>query len=140
MATKLIKRFREATSFWISPFLLVDHVQGNRFATLSQMRVQLPQSVVSFSRNLYRACRREIALREFLTRQFDQAAHQFCSRRGTGNDGRARYYPLVSSQWNRLARNRVYLRNYIVSAIYLYPETQFLWLKLTPMDNTLVPT
>jgi len=67
--------------------LIVDRVQGDPFASPSQVRVQLPQSVAGFPRNLYQSHSREIALRDYLTRQFDHAARDISSRRGTGNSG-----------------------------------------------------
>ena len=67
--------------------LIVDRVQGDPFATPSQVRVQLPQSVASFPHDLYRTLSREIALRDYLTRQFERAARDISSRRGTGNSG-----------------------------------------------------
>ncbi|MBD0362060.1 MAG: ABC-ATPase domain-containing protein, partial [Coleofasciculus sp. C3-bin4] len=67
--------------------LIVDRVQGDPFASPSQVRVQLPQSVAGFPRNLYQSRSREIALRDYLTRQFDHAARDISSRRGTGNSG-----------------------------------------------------
>jgi predicted ABC-class ATPase len=67
--------------------LIIDRVQGDPFATPSQVRVQLPQSVAGFPRNLYQSHSREIALRDYLTRQFDHAARDISSRRGTGNSG-----------------------------------------------------
>ncbi len=67
--------------------LIIDRVQGDPFATPSQVRVQVPQSVAGFPQNLYGTRSREIALRDYLTRQFDHAAREFSSRRGTGNSG-----------------------------------------------------
>lgn len=67
--------------------LIIDRVQGDPFATPSQVRVQLPQSVAGFPRNLYQNRSREIALRDYLTRQFDLKARDISSRRGTGNSG-----------------------------------------------------
>ena len=67
--------------------LIVDRVQGDPFASPSQVRVQLPQSVAGFPRNLYQSRSREIALRDYLTRQFDNVARDIRSRRGTGNSG-----------------------------------------------------
>jgi predicted ABC-class ATPase len=67
--------------------LIIDRVQGDPFATPSQVRVQLPQSVAGFPRKLYQTRSREVALRDYLTRQFDRAAKDISSRRGTGNSG-----------------------------------------------------
>lgn len=67
--------------------LIIDRVQGDPFASPSQVRVQVPQSVAGFPRYLYQTLAREIALRDYLTRQFDGAAREMSSRRGTGKSG-----------------------------------------------------
>ncbi|HEY9611010.1 ABC-ATPase domain-containing protein [Allocoleopsis sp.] len=64
--------------------LIIDRVQGDPFASPSQLRVQIPQSVADFPPNLYQTRSREIALRDYLTRQFDKVAQELSSRRGTG--------------------------------------------------------
>lgn len=67
--------------------LLIDRVQGDPFAAPSQLRVQLPQTVARFPQELYQSRSREIALRDYLTRQFDQAAGKIRAVRGTGKSG-----------------------------------------------------
>ncbi|NET07361.1 MAG: ABC-ATPase domain-containing protein [Symploca sp. SIO2B6] len=67
--------------------LIIDRVQGDPFASPSQIRVQLPHVVANFPSSLYQNRSREIALRDYLTRQFEQAAREVSSRRGTGNSG-----------------------------------------------------
>jgi len=67
--------------------LIIDRVQGDPFASPSQLRVQLPQPVAGFPSNLYQTHSREIALRDYLTRQFDKVAQELSSRRGTGKSG-----------------------------------------------------
>lgn len=67
--------------------LIIDRVQGDPFATPSQCRVKLPTSIAGFPRDLYRTHSREIALRDYLTRQFDSSARAIRQRRGTGSSG-----------------------------------------------------
>ncbi|PSP26463.1 MAG: ATPase [Cyanobacteria bacterium SW_8_48_13] len=67
--------------------LIIDYVQGDPFAAPSQLRVQVPQSVAGFPRDLYNSRSREVALRDYLTRQFDKAAQEITSSRGTGKSG-----------------------------------------------------
>ncbi len=67
--------------------LIIDRVQGDPFASPSQLRVQVPQSIADFPPNLYQTHSREIALRDYLTRQFDKEARDISSRRGTGKSG-----------------------------------------------------
>jgi predicted ABC-class ATPase len=67
--------------------LIVDYIQGDPFASPSQLQVQIPQNVAQFPSQLFRSKSREIALRDYLTRQFDKAAKSVSSRRGTGKSG-----------------------------------------------------
>ena len=67
--------------------LVIDRIQGDPFATPSQIRVQIPQSVAGFPGNLYQNQSREIALCDYITRTFCQATKKISSRRGTGNSG-----------------------------------------------------
>ncbi|NEO26753.1 MAG: ABC-ATPase domain-containing protein [Kamptonema sp. SIO4C4] len=67
--------------------LIIDHVQGDPFAAPSKFRVKVPQSLANFPPKLFTPPSREIALRDFLTRQFDEAAKTLSSRRGTGKSG-----------------------------------------------------
>ena len=67
--------------------LIIDYVQGDPFASPSQVRVTVPQQVAGFSPQLYQTKSREIATRDYIARQFVQAARQFSSHRGTGKSG-----------------------------------------------------
>ena len=67
--------------------LVIDYVQGDPFASPSQFRVLVPQGVAQFPPQLYQTRTREVALRDYLTRQFEQAARDVSSRRGTGKSG-----------------------------------------------------
>lgn len=67
--------------------LIIDYVQGDPFAAPSKLRVQVPHSIAAFPPELYRTPIREIALRDFLTREFDKMARDVSGRRGTGKSG-----------------------------------------------------
>lgn len=68
--------------------LIVDHVQGDPFASASRIRVRVPQRVAAFPRYTYSNKSREIAFRDFLTRRFSEATRKFCrGNRGTGKSG-----------------------------------------------------
>jgi predicted ABC-class ATPase len=67
--------------------LIIDWVQGDPFASPSQCRVQVPQALAAFPETLSASPSREIALRDYLTRQFAQAAQAICQRCGSGNSG-----------------------------------------------------
>lgn len=68
--------------------LLIDYVQGDPFASPSRIRVQIPQTVAQFPEDTFHNKSREVALRDFLTREFYKASQQFCKgNRGTGKSG-----------------------------------------------------
>ncbi|MGL5943321.1 MAG: ABC-ATPase domain-containing protein [Waterburya sp.] len=86
--------------------LIIDYVQGDPFAAPSQLRVIIPQTVADFPKQLYQSVSREIALRDYLARQFAQAAAQLSSNRGTGKSGLIAVAPLGQEV---LARTAVYI-------------------------------
>lgn len=65
----------------------IDRVQGDPFASPSQVRVQVPQTIANFPAELYRSRSRAIALRDYLNRQFDQVARSLKQNRGMGSSG-----------------------------------------------------
>lgn len=67
--------------------LIIDYVQGDPFASPSRFRVQIPPAIAAFPPQLYQNPIREVALRDYVTRQFDSAAYEVSSRRGTGKSG-----------------------------------------------------
>ena len=67
--------------------LIVDHVQGDPFAAPSKLRVRVPQSIARFPRSTFSSRSRQIALGDYLTRQFARAAKRASSNRGTGKSG-----------------------------------------------------
>ncbi|MEG4483874.1 ABC-ATPase domain-containing protein [Microcoleus sp. D2_18a_B4] len=67
--------------------LIIDYVQGDPFASPSKFRVRVPPHIAQIPRELFNSRSREIALRDYLTRQFDKAAHSISSKRGTGKSG-----------------------------------------------------
>ncbi|HEY9642964.1 MAG TPA: ABC-ATPase domain-containing protein [Coleofasciculaceae cyanobacterium] len=82
------KAYQEIQGFYdFSDFILIiDHVQGDPFAAPSRLRVQIPQTNAQFPPALYASPSREIALRDYLTRQFHQATAVLKSR-GSGKSG-----------------------------------------------------
>jgi len=68
--------------------LLIDHVQGDPFASPSRVRVQVAQSEAGFPPETFSSTSRQIALRNFLTRRFAEAARRLSrGRRGSGKSG-----------------------------------------------------
>ena len=68
--------------------LYIDNAQADPFASPSRVRVRLPQKVTSFPALTYQNRSREIALRDFLTRRFNEASMRFSrGGRGTGLSG-----------------------------------------------------
>jgi len=73
--------FREYTVY-------VDHVQGDPFASPSRVRVQVSQKLAGFPADTFSSRSRQIALRDFLTRVFCQAARRYSKgNRGSGKSG-----------------------------------------------------
>ncbi|EAW37511.1 ABC-ATPase domain-containing protein [Lyngbya sp. PCC 8106] len=67
--------------------LIIDYVQGDPFAAPSKFRVHISPNIAGFPPELYENRIREIALRDYLTRQFDRNSREISSRRGTGKSG-----------------------------------------------------
>ncbi len=67
--------------------LMIDHVQGDPFAAPSRLRIQIPQAEAAFPPMLYQSPSRAVALRDYLNRQFERAAHQIQAKRGSGKSG-----------------------------------------------------
>ena len=67
--------------------LIVDYVQGDPFASPSKFRVKVPPNIAQIPSEIFKSRSREIALRDYLTRQFDKAAHSISSNRGSGKSG-----------------------------------------------------
>jgi predicted ABC-class ATPase len=68
--------------------LSVDYVQGDPFASPSRVRVHIPQTTAQFPEDTFCNKSREIAVRDYITRNFFKATKKFCKgRRGTGKSG-----------------------------------------------------
>ncbi|NJN72509.1 MAG: ABC-ATPase domain-containing protein [Limnothrix sp. RL_2_0] len=67
--------------------LIIDYVQGDPFAAPTQCSAIITQAIAKFPEELYSTLSREIALRDYLSRQFAQVAREFSGFRGTGKSG-----------------------------------------------------
>ena len=67
--------------------LIIDYVQGDPFASPSQLRIVIPQGIANFPPQLYQSFSREVALRDYLARQFNRGSKRLSSNRGTGKSG-----------------------------------------------------
>ncbi len=68
--------------------LIVDYVQGDPFATPSKVIVHVPDEISQFPSDTYENKSREVALRDFLTREFFRNAGKYSKgNRGTGSSG-----------------------------------------------------
>ncbi len=67
--------------------LIIDHVQGDPFASPSKFRLQIPQTIAAFPPQLYASSSRKIALCDYLTRRFDLVAREVSLHRGSGKSG-----------------------------------------------------
>ncbi|MGL5871487.1 MAG: ABC-ATPase domain-containing protein [Xenococcaceae cyanobacterium] len=101
--------FREFT-------LIVDRTQADPFAPPSKFRVKVPQSVAGFPSQLFQSPSRNVALRDYLTRQFDKVARRISSRRGMGKSG---LIAIVSVGQEVLDRNSVFIDESFVEVRFL---------------------
>jgi predicted ABC-class ATPase len=67
--------------------LFIDRVQGDPFATPSNVRIRIPQRVAGFPAEIFSSRSREIALRDFLTRALYQQARKHSRKAGSGYSG-----------------------------------------------------
>ncbi len=68
--------------------LIIDHVQGDPFASPSKVRLQIDQSRAGFPEKLFANKPRRIALQDFLARSFSRAIKQIARlNRGIGKSG-----------------------------------------------------
>jgi len=67
--------------------LHIDYVQGDPFAAPSQLRVVIPQATAQFPDDLYHTASRQIALEDYLTRQFHRYTRRLSANRGSGKSG-----------------------------------------------------
>lgn len=86
--------------------LIIDHVQGDPFASPSKVIVKVPQAIAQFPPSLYQSPSREIALRDYLTRQFAEVAQNLSSYRGTGKSG---LITIVSVKQEILPRTSIFV-------------------------------
>ena len=83
--------------------LIIDHVQGDPFASPSQLRIIIPQKIANFPAQLYQSQSREVATRDYIARQFAHGAKQISSPRGTGKSGLIAIAPLGQEVLERTA-------------------------------------
>lgn len=67
--------------------LIIDHVQGDPFAAPSKFRIKIPITNAGFPEDTLLSKTRQIALRDFITREFASAAKSFSHHTGTGKGG-----------------------------------------------------
>ncbi len=67
--------------------LIIDYVQGDPFAAPSRLRVRVPQKTARFPAYTYRSRSREVALKDYMTRQFARITGKEDAHRGSGKSG-----------------------------------------------------
>ncbi|MBF2034344.1 MAG: ABC-ATPase domain-containing protein [Leptolyngbyaceae cyanobacterium T60_A2020_046] len=67
--------------------LHVDHVQGDPFAALSQVRVWVDGAIAQFPADLLTTATRRMAVADFVVRQFHHQAQQWRRSQGSGKSG-----------------------------------------------------
>ena len=87
---KAYKDIQDSYRFDEDNFVLhIDYVQGDPFASPSKVRVVVPQRIAGFPEECFANRSREIATRDFLTREFAGAIKKHSKgSRGTGKSGK----------------------------------------------------
>ncbi|MDJ0511498.1 MAG: ABC-ATPase domain-containing protein [Crocosphaera sp.] len=67
--------------------LIIEHIQGDPFASPSRVIIKLAHNIANFPSELYKNQSRKIALEDYLIRQFSQVCQQLSQHRGTGKSG-----------------------------------------------------
>lgn len=67
--------------------LIIDHVQGDPFASPSKIRIKIPQSVACFPENLFTSPLRNTAFTDYIHRQISNKLKQISQKRGSGKSG-----------------------------------------------------
>jgi predicted ABC-class ATPase len=67
--------------------LIIDHVQGDPFASPTKIIVKVPHAIAGFANSLYNTPIRSLALRDFLVRRFEEKSKELSAFRGTGRSG-----------------------------------------------------
>ena len=96
--------------------LTIQQVQGDPFASPSKLRVEIPQAIASFPHSLYQTQSREVALRDYLTRQFERVAKGLSAHRGTGQSGLIK---MVLPGQEVLARTSILLNDQRIEARFV---------------------
>ena len=86
--------------------LIIDRVQGDPFAAPSQVRMIIPQEIGKFPPQLYQNQSREVAIRDYLARQFARVARGLSKNRGSGKSG---LIAIASLGQEVLARTAVFI-------------------------------
>ncbi|HAC65938.1 MAG TPA: ATPase [Cyanothece sp. UBA12306] len=104
------KAYKEIKGTYQFPdfILIIDHVQGDPFAAPSKIIVKVPQELAGFPPSLYQSLSREIALRDYITRQLAQVAQKLSNHRGTGKSG---LISIVGVKQEILPRTAVFIDN-----------------------------
>ncbi|ACK69412.1 conserved hypothetical protein [Gloeothece citriformis PCC 7424] len=96
--------------------LIIEHIQGDPFAAPSKLIAKIPQSVAQFPSHLYQSKSREIALRDYLIRQFERVAQDLSMYRGTGKSG---LISIVHIKQEILERTAVFINDKEVEVRFL---------------------
>ena len=85
--------------------LIIEHIQGDPFASPSKLIIKIPHNVAEFPTELYENESRKIALEDYLIRQFSQACQQISRHRGTGKNGKITIIKIGQEILKRTAAN-----------------------------------
>ena len=85
--------------------LMIEHIQGDPFASPSKLIIKIPHTIAKFPSELYKNESRKIALEDYLIRQFSQVCQQRSNHRGTGKSGKISIIKIDQEILKRTAAN-----------------------------------
>ncbi|MDJ0731723.1 MAG: ABC-ATPase domain-containing protein [Crocosphaera sp.] len=85
--------------------LIIEHIQGDPFASPSKLIIKIPHTVANFTTEFYKNDSRKIALEDYLIRQFSQVCQQITRHRGTGKSGKISIIKIGQEILKRTAAN-----------------------------------
>ncbi|WP_198019415.1 ABC-ATPase domain-containing protein [Crocosphaera subtropica] len=85
--------------------LIIEHIQGDPFASPSKLIIKIPHTVAKFPTEFYKNKIRTVALEDYLIRQFSQTCLQFSHHRGIGKSGKISIIKIGQEILKRTAAN-----------------------------------
>jgi len=97
--------------------LIIDHIQGDPYASPSRLRARVPMAKAQFPSDLYEVCENRIAIQDYLARCFNQAIQaQDKNRKAKGSTGPSGQIYIDSGKQEILERSSIIVCQEFVEA------------------------